>query len=72
MQIINAKNSNVTDSNNINLINCNVTLNVDQCKHDEITGTLNELLERIEKLESELIECKKLIEKARGSPPICY
>lgn len=66
MQIINAKNSNVTDSNNINLINCNVTLNVDQCKHDEIMGTLNELLERIEKLESELVECKKLIEKSQG------
>lgn len=66
MQIINARNSNVTDSNNINLINCNVTLNIGQCKHNEITGTLNELLERIEKLESELIECKKLIEKSKG------
>ncbi|WP_279171397.1 hypothetical protein [Prevotella nigrescens] len=66
MQIINAKNSNVTDSNNVNLIDCNVTLYVGRCNHDDITDTLNELLERIEKLESALIECKKLIEKSKG------
>lgn len=69
MQIINAKNSNVTDSNNVNLIDCNVTLYVGRCNHDDITDTLNELLERIEKLESAANRMQEANRKKQGVAP---